>query len=264
MLVTHMARIEKKLLHEYEVSASLGHRVNKGTAREIFIKDFLKSHLPETISIGSGEIIDSKSKPGTSRNQIDIILYKNNYPKIEFCRGMHAFFVESVAAVIEIKSILTKEDLKKAIQASRNVKRLQKNIISLAQIGLVPQSVLNFVVAYECSAKMKTVYKWLKEIYEEENIIYSNINESLTLDAIFILGKGFIEFHNAPLSFISQQMREKCPDGKWLISEIESGVLLHFFITLQQIVSCIFWTALKPEPYLAEFQISEDKLEFVN
>lgn len=74
MLKTHMDSIEDLLVANSKIPASSGHNLHKGTPREGFIKDFLKNHLSTNVSIGTGEIIDADSKPGSSRNKYDIIL----------------------------------------------------------------------------------------------------------------------------------------------------------------------------------------------
>ena len=79
MLKTHLDAIEKKLSAQAVIQESTGHNLHKGTPREFFIKEFLQSHLPENVSIGTGEIIDSSSRPAQKRNQFDIVIYNNNY-----------------------------------------------------------------------------------------------------------------------------------------------------------------------------------------
>lgn len=76
MLKAHMNAIENHLLAISSIPANSGHSLHKGTPREAFIKEFLELQLSETVSSGTGEIIDSNSKPGESRNQFDIVIYR--------------------------------------------------------------------------------------------------------------------------------------------------------------------------------------------
>jgi hypothetical protein len=62
--------------------------LHKGTPREAFIREFLEGHLPENVAIGTGEIIDSTSKPNSPRNQFDIVIYRKSYPKLDFGGGV--------------------------------------------------------------------------------------------------------------------------------------------------------------------------------
>lgn len=70
MLKAHLSAIEKAILCQSAIQATAGHSLHKGSPREIFIKSFLQCHN-ENVSFGTGEIIDSSSKPGEHRNQID-------------------------------------------------------------------------------------------------------------------------------------------------------------------------------------------------
>lgn len=59
-----------------------------GTPRESFIQSFLKDHLSEKVAISTGEVIDANSRPGQRRNQHDIVVYKREFPKLDFGGGI--------------------------------------------------------------------------------------------------------------------------------------------------------------------------------
>jgi hypothetical protein len=118
--------IQKKLANAYEESSSvLDHDVSIGEIREAIIQDILKKFLPPSIQIGTGQIIDiwgSKSK------QMDIIIARDNAPAFHFEHNISAFFIETVLAVIEVKSMLYKEKLTEALENLKSVKNLTQNI----------------------------------------------------------------------------------------------------------------------------------------
>lgn len=120
MLKTHVDAIENQLLTTSKIPANFGHPLHKGTPREAFIKQFLADHLSERAAIGTGEIIDANSKPGEPRNRIDIVIYRRDYPKLDFGGGINAFLAESVIAKIKIKSVLDKTALSQSIQTAKN------------------------------------------------------------------------------------------------------------------------------------------------
>jgi len=62
MLKTHVDAVEGLLLEISKIPANSGHSLHKGTPREAFIRTFLESHLSESVSLGTGEIIDANSK----------------------------------------------------------------------------------------------------------------------------------------------------------------------------------------------------------
>lgn len=126
MLLAHMSAVEEQLLATSKIPANSGHSLHKGTPREAFIREFLEAHLPSTLAIGTGEIIDSDSSPNSPRRQFDIVIYKRSLPKLDFGGGVSGFLVESVIATIEVKSTLDKAGMEQAITAAYQAKRLKK------------------------------------------------------------------------------------------------------------------------------------------
>lgn len=255
--------LKKKLLEEYSIAESLGHTVNKGTAREIFMKNFLTEHLSEKISVGSGEVISVNSKPGEFRNQLDIIIFKKEFPRIKIVSAIDIFLAESVVATIEVKSTLTKSELKKAIKSIKNIKQFHHSHPPRMSSGYIPKKILCFIVAYNCKQKLVNVEKWLKEIEKDENITQnSNINpthgriwgESNGVDGIFILGKGSVIYNNYHLKHNAAIET----NNLYLTSEQETGSLLKIFLLLTDVISNFSISEINLEQYL-----STTKLEVV-
>lgn len=265
MLKTHLASIEKTLITQAIVQESTGHTIHKGTPREFFIRDFLENHLSANVAIGTGEIIDSLSKPGQQRNQYDIVIYYKNYPKLNFGGNISGFLIESVVATIEVKSNLTENELHKAIKAAKNCKNLHPNVESSFISGYLPPKPLNYVVAYDGPASMQTVYGWLPKIFSDENIntVKLPINQferidtpSHSIDGIFVLGKGFLYYDNVPFGFINDEARQQKPDIKWCFADTNAGSLLLFFLFLQKATQNSQTNWLNPLPYLSNFKVN--------
>lgn len=263
MLKTHIDSVENHLLVISKIPANAGHTLHKGTPREAFIREFLQDHLSERVAISSGEIIDAQSKPNEARNQFDIILYKRDYPKLHFGGEIYGFLAESVVATIEVKSILDKDGMRQSIVAAHNTKKLQRHLITSFSTGYQPPGILNYVIAYDSSAKIETVYKWIAEIHTEKGIACPqlSIDEekriqelSPSIDAVIILGKGFIYFDNVPLGFINQQTREQFPHNHWVVKNSQDGNLLLLFLFLTQAISGVSGSWLNPLPYLTSYQ----------
>src|SRR5436309_9659739 len=126
LLKAHLDAVETSLSAISRVPANSGHSLHKGTPREAFIKEFLSNHLSERAAIGKGEVIDATSQPNQQRNQIDIVLYKREYPKLHLGADIDAFLIESLISTIEVKSLLAKEDLEQAVCAAHSVKSLRQ------------------------------------------------------------------------------------------------------------------------------------------
>jgi hypothetical protein len=264
MLKTHIDAVEKSLLAISQIPQNSGHSLHKGTPREAFIRQFLASHLSARAAIGTGEIIDANSKPGQQRNQYDIVLYTQNYPKLDFGGGISGFLVESVTATIEVKSTLTKEEFFKATSAAKNAKSLTKNLVRSFSTGYVPPSIISVLVAYDGPASMETVHGWVADAEKSFGFNYPMLPKeeqqryatpSPAIDAVFVLGKGFMHFGNAPFGFFHGPRVANDPLLKWAIVNGENGNLLMLFMMLTTAFSGTTAESLSALPYLSNFSV---------
>lgn len=265
MLKTHMDCIEEVLVAKSSIQESTGHSLHKGTPREAFISEFLQSHLAEHVAIGTGEIIDAASQPRAPRNQYDIVIYKKNYPKLDFGGGINGFFIESVIATIEVKSTLTEKDLSQAIKAANNSKQLKPSLTNYMRAGFIPPKILNFVIAYKGPKKVETILKWITKIHKKMKISNPalSLNESerertpsTSLDGVFILRKGFIQFDNNHLALVSPSTRAANANAQWTLSNTEDGNLLLFFLLLTTATLNLDGRFLNPIPYVSAATIA--------
>jgi hypothetical protein len=259
-----MEAIEDHLLSIAKVPANSGHALHKGTPREAFIREFLEKHLNSTVAIGTGEIIDSRSKPREQRNQFDIVIYKRNYPKLDFGGGISGFLAESVVATIEVKSTLDKVGIEQAVKAAHRAKSLQKSETHVYRAGYVPPAILSVVVAYDGPAKMETVHAWIKEEYLSQGIEEPDFAADAdrpeiagpALEGVFVLGKGFLNFDNAPYGFVAPEIRKEHPEVRWAIADTPHGSLLSLFVLLTVATNNIDGSWLNPLPYLEHFKVT--------
>jgi hypothetical protein len=265
MLKSHIDAVEQSLLAISQIPANTGHNLHKGTPREAFVRKFLQDHLSERVAIGTGEIIDAKSLPNHPRNQIDIVIYKRDYPKLDFGGGISGFLAESVVATIEVKSLLDRAAMLQSMGTAKTVKALTKNIITSFTTGYQPPSILSYVVAYDGPASMTTVHAWFAGIHAELGIAYPLMPPngeqrisiaSPSVDGVFLLGRGFIQFDNSPLGFIRDDLRQAHPDLHWAVADTPNGNLLLLFLLLTQAVSGVSGSWLNPGPYVANFNVA--------
>lgn len=219
MLISHLNAIEHVLLAQSIAAQNAGHPNLRGGPREWFVHDFLQSHLPTILEIGQGEIIDENSvanpPKGSYRNQVDLVIYRRDLPKIIYSPNNAAFLAEGVKATIECKSGLTKSDLLRACKASK----VHKSLIRSTQIR--EDKIISYVVAYDCATDHPSVAGWLPDIEKE---LGSSADE--LVDMIIILGKGIIwrisSFPDFPIDTAS------C-DSKWVFVEQNSNNLYTMF-----------------------------------
>lgn len=73
-----------------------------GRYKEILLADFLKSIVPTNVGVGTGFVRNAQNE---LTNQIDIIIYKKDYPCL-FQKGDFVILMpESVLGIIEVKSV---------------------------------------------------------------------------------------------------------------------------------------------------------------
>ncbi len=264
MLLAHFDAIEKRLVAQSGEQDAAGHPLHKGTPREVFIRDFLRTHISETVNIGTGEIIDANSSSGQKRNQHDIVIYNKNFPKLNLVNNISVFFIESVIATIEVKSRITKSELKKAVLAARNCKTLESNALSGFRTGYVPPKPLCYVVSYKGPSKMQTILKWMQEIYKSEKLICPDLpldnkerykHPASALDGVLVLEKGFMYYDNVPMAPDISNARRQNPNLQWCFTQSSSGNLLLFYQFLQIATQNIQAKWLNPVPYLKEFNV---------
>jgi len=259
MIASHIAFVEGSLLALSKVPGGAGHPNHKGQPREWFVRDFLDSHLSERVAIGTGEVIDAKSEPGEQRNQMDVVVYRRDFPRIPFGGGVHAYLAESVVATLEVKSTLDDDGILKATRAARRLKLLERHLTTSFTAGYHPPNILSYVVAYDGPAGMDTVRGWAEGALKKESIPYPNLPPtgaerlgvtSPALDGVFVLGKGFLLFDNQPLSLVPEAVRLKNPQMRWVYGSTPDQNLLLLFLTLLFATSGVSGSWIDPRHYV--------------
>jgi hypothetical protein len=263
MIHAHFATIEKSILALAKIQDIVGHPIHKGIPREIFIKNFLETHLGKTVSFGTGEIIDANSKPMEIRNQHDIVIYRNEFPMLHLHGGINAFLAESVLATVEVKSTINYEGLKSAFKSAIICKNLKRNYFEGLKLWHSPPKIINFIIAYNGPQKMKTIYNWIKKLENELNFSYQEMPEtqqermnipSPGIDGIYVLGKGFVHFDNFMISCVPPDIRNKNQWMRWIILDSENISLLHLFLNLAQAFCSYPQKSIQLISYLKEME----------
>lgn len=111
-----------------EATGRLRHAGEFGTFRETIVREFLRFFTPGRLHIRSGFLITSTDRVST---QCDIVIFDDkNTPLIENGERQRFFPVESVCAVGEVKSSLSKAELRLALNKLARTKALREHIQS--------------------------------------------------------------------------------------------------------------------------------------
>ena len=254
MLTTHLNNSETLLLCQAQIPSIGGHSLHLGTPREVFVREFLESHLPSDLAIGSGEIIDRDSTPAASRHQHDVVLYRRSFPRIYLGGSITAFLNESVVATIEIKSTLDECGVNQVVGAGLGIRSLVRSTTGLTR------PIATFVMAYAGPAQMSTVFGWIRNAYNSRHLsdphfvpltMPRHLIDSAALNGVFVLGKGACLFENDIGYLHGGQYYNGDPDSAWSISDCDRGSLALFFAVLLGLVTSSQPSQLNPWPYFA-------------
>lgn len=168
----------KRMLIDFEDSQRIEHKVTKGRAREYSVfEQFLRPYLPTRYSVGSGIVIDASSKQ--SRQQ-DLVVYDELYsPKLLDLESDKVLFIESVIAVLEVKSVINRDELKDIIQKSASIWKLSKSpqpIISILPGMMLPTShapILCIGIGFESTLKLDAIPPIIRETHQEVEAGYA-------------------------------------------------------------------------------------------
>lgn len=146
-------RIAKALAAQAEVAGGTGHASTTGHIRESLIPCFLTPHLPRTLEVRSGIIVDSR---GNRSKQQDCIIVDTRLPLIDIGSKTDALLIaESVVATIEVKSNLGTSELTDTLESVAITKSLFRSGEQIYHKGPAeihiprPHPILTYVFAYD-------------------------------------------------------------------------------------------------------------------
>ncbi len=214
--------------------------------------------MGEAFGVGTGEIIDQHSAPGEDRNQIDVIIYRKEFPRICLGGKTFAYFVESVLATIEVKSYLTEAELRNSLRVIRKIKALKASgTRQLDYLYDKPPGIACYVFAFDGPAKIGTAFGHLRSFMTNERVVIEplppTLKERLKVECplssqICVLGRGSIQYDNTTLTTVEDAARVQHPDFKW--TSYEDHSLFWFFAHLTRVLAHYGGTVFHPEAYL--------------
>ncbi len=154
----------KILYSKYEATKVLNHNATVGAAREQILKDFLSEHLPELITVLSGQIFDSEDNYS---KQQDVVLVLKSMPRLQFASESDLIFQEGVVATIEVKTSLNSAVLKSIGDNIASVRSLKSSSFGSAQMGIS--------------------HKWPSHKVLTSIVTYSGTNLGLIMDQLSVL-----------------------------------------------------------------------------
>jgi uncharacterized protein DUF6602 len=152
----------------FTLTAAVHHNGEKGAWREAFVADLLRPLLPTHFAVGSGIVVDAY---GYESKQTDIIIHDLRRQRpILAAESRGVFPIDSVVAVVEIKSTLAASDYKEiAAAAARFQARSPTNPdgLLIAASGTLPDGATKYpmfaLFAYGANANRDEVERLLAQ-----------------------------------------------------------------------------------------------------
>lgn len=115
------------------------HDLEGDSARVAFIRSVLDRFLPEIYGVGSGQIMDSK---GNLSGEMDIIIYRRDFPRLDLPGSRDTYLYESVIATIQTVAKLVKKSFFDALNQCAALGELNPDIDQKVMIGLAAKNQL--------------------------------------------------------------------------------------------------------------------------
>lgn len=198
--------VAQQMLADFQGSALIEHRGSKGTVRESGLRDiFLKRYLPGTVlAVGSGEAV---ATDGSRSGQQDIMLVDPATPPLFERDDYRVVPIECLHGVIEVKSNLTTDELRKSWESIRQLKCIPKTAYSISPMNMSRRAygrmypylpVTGMVFGYD-GAGLDTLGQAMAELVAEEP------DASKWIDSVWVLNKGGLVWRDHETGTINAQ-----------------------------------------------------------
>jgi len=117
-----------ELAHSYQrLSRLISHGPSIGTHHENLLRSLLRKYVPDRYHVATGFVIGHRPAP---RAQIDIVVYDKAHYVPRFREDdLVVVDIDAVRALVEVKSVLSKKELKSALEILHTTTRLEPQIM---------------------------------------------------------------------------------------------------------------------------------------
>lgn len=185
--------LQSKMLRDYEISKDIKHPRDVGTVREVLLRAFFLENklLPRRYAV-SNTSVRVASTSGHLSNEIDILFYNDcdSFTLMQRQDVYEVLPVEYCYGAVQVKSKLSKKELKSAIDNIASFKRLRRPSASPSFVrpeDKIQDEGFGIIFAYD------TDMDWVDLVAELRHHA-QNLDKKLLPNAVFILSKGYFLF----------------------------------------------------------------------
>ncbi|SHI47217.1 hypothetical protein SAMN04488096_1023 [Mesonia phycicola] len=157
----------------------------KGGKNEKIVANFIEGHFDNKITCTNSQIIDSF---GSTSDEVDVAVCNKDQPFI--ANDGEILICEGIDFIIQVKAILTNQELDRIIKNCKSVKKLKRKYLkqdtfqgNIGDLNYHINRIPYIVFAFESNTKINTIHQNL-------DLKLKNVPLELQPDAIFILNKG--------------------------------------------------------------------------
>ena len=210
-----------------EMKIKIQHNLEDGKYREYLVKRILAKIVPSKYEITNGFVIDSENNKS---DEMDIIIYDKSYVPPFFDETYTIVPIESVIAVIQVKTTLTWDQLYSSIDNLNSIDRLKTKtggkIISAKGGDIINEE--RFVAPY------KIIISYKSDIAKSYD--FSKEMKNKHLDMIYIIDEDYdlyIKHRNEPYGVVNLNQKELDTNKvKGNIEKINDSKLCNFALQL--------------------------------
>ncbi|SER40246.1 Uncharacterised protein [Pseudomonas luteola] len=186
--------LQNKMLRDYEISKDIKHPRDVGTVREVLLRAFFLENrlLPQRYAVSKSSVRVA-STSGHLSNEIDILFY-NAFDSFTLMQRQDVYEVlpvEYCYGAIQVKSKLSKKELKSGFDNIASFKRLRRMSYSQNYFSGHSDKIQNegfgIIFAYD------TDMDWA-DVVAELRLHAKAYDKSVLPNAVFILSKGYFQF----------------------------------------------------------------------
>lgn len=193
-LERELINLQSKMLRDYEISKDIKHPRDVGTVREVLLRAFFLENklLPRRYAVSTSSVRVA-STSGHLSNEIDILFYNafDSFTLMQRQDVYEVFPVEYCYGAIQVKSKLSKKELKSGFDNIASFKRLRRMGSSehffVRQGNNTQAEGFGIIFAYD------TDMDWA-DVVAELQLHATTYDKSVLPNAVFILSKGFFLF----------------------------------------------------------------------
>lgn len=248
--------VAKKMRIDYEeLTAQFDHMEYRGRTREIVIKNFLRKYLPPSLGAESGQVVSSD---GQTSQQMDVVIFDRfRCPLLLREDEVHVFPIESVYAVIEVKSRLDSSTLRDSQDKIRSIKRLPKEAFFPAR-GAFHYEVRMFGKEYSYCPTLGFVFGFdsidVRKLTDNLATLIrrETIGMDERIDMICVLNRGVIANMNT-----AGEVSYAPEPGSSLVGIPTDKSLLFFYLLMMSVLAQVWMPPVRLLAYAKNVEIAQ-------